>query len=56
MDDFGTELWGMLLDSGVQALTSHIRFLADGMVEGIVDGILLGDIDDSSMKYFGLIA
>jgi hypothetical protein len=52
-DDFGNEIHPV--NMSVDAMNRFFRFFLDGMIEGISDGVLTGNADDSAMRFFGLI-
>jgi hypothetical protein len=56
IDDFGNEI-RPVLDLNAATVFRFIRFALDGAIEGIASGVIKGgDADESSLKYFGLVA
>jgi len=53
VDDFGNECNPFWLS--IEAMNLFIRFILDGMIEGIADGQLSGNADADAMRFFGLI-
>jgi hypothetical protein len=52
-DDFGGEI--SFVDLGPNALNASIRFQYDGCADAIAEGLMTGESDDESLRFFGLI-
>lgn len=53
-DGFGTNI-APCRELSSDTLKAFFRFNFDGVIEGISEGLLSGEADEESMRYFGLI-
>ncbi|RQU14225.1 hypothetical protein DF152_17335 [Burkholderia cenocepacia] len=54
-DDFGNAL-DVVRDLSIDAMNANIRTVIECMWEGIASGVLSGNVDESCLRFFGLVA
>lgn len=56
VDDFGNDADLLRREGHHQAMLSCVRFMLDGVWEGLCEEVFPGTLDDDALRFFGLIA